>query len=78
MYPKKVHHIYYRVRNSNQYDDNKMFSGNSVLSANNQTPCKTNVLFYITDERYLYTEVNIKTILQKLGTPALRQKAKAK
>jgi hypothetical protein len=39
MYPKKVHHVYCKVRNSNQYDDNKMLSGNSVLYANNQTPC---------------------------------------
>jgi hypothetical protein len=57
MYRKKVHHVYYKVHNSNQYDDNKMFSGNSVLSTNNQTPCKTNVMYYRRNEYHVYLEI---------------------
>ena len=56
MYQKKVHHVYYKVRNSNQYDD-KMFSGNSVLSANNQTSCKTNVMYNRRNEYHVYFEI---------------------
>jgi hypothetical protein len=39
------------------FEDNKMFSGNSVLSANNQTPCKTNVMYYRRKENNFYFEI---------------------
>ena len=54
MYQKKVHHVYYKVRNSNQYDDNKMLSGNRALFANNQTPWETNVMYYRRNEYHFY------------------------
>ena len=35
----------------------KMFNGNSVLYANNQTPCKTNVMYYRRNENNFYLEI---------------------